>query len=139
MRDEIIRIAKEYINTPYLHQGRLKNKGIDCAGLIVEVAKEAGIYSEGDYTNYSRIPDGETLAKTLNTYCDKINFNEIKDGDIILFKFVKNPQHLAIYYKYNDMDYIIHSYSVAGKVIMQRLDSKWKNRIAAVYKYKEIK
>lgn len=41
---DIIVIAKTYLGTPWKHQGgRLKHKGIDCAGYIVKVMEELGL------------------------------------------------------------------------------------------------
>ncbi len=135
-RQTIINIVKTYENTPYLHQARLKHIGIDCAGLIIEVAKEAGIYEEGsDYSDYSRIPDGKTLQEQLNKYAIIKNKSDLKEADIILFKLLDNPQHLGIYLGNN---LIIHSYSTAEKVVIHRLDEKWKKRIVAIYSYKNL-
>jgi cell wall-associated NlpC family hydrolase len=135
-RQEIITIAKTYVDTPYQHQARCKHIGIDCAGLIIEVAKEANIFENGsDYSGYSMIPDGITLQKHLDTYAVKKNINDLKEGDIILFKLLNNPQHLAIYLGNN---LIIHAYSTVGKTTIHRLDDKWNKRIVAVYSYKGV-
>ena len=32
MRDDIVAAAREYLDTPFVHQGRVKGVGIDCAG-----------------------------------------------------------------------------------------------------------
>lgn len=139
-KKEIIKSALSFINTPYQHQGRLKGVGIDCAGLIIEVIKEVGMDSSFDIKGYDRIPDGQTLSKICNTYGKikdiKNNYYNLEDGDVILFNFLVNPQHLGFYYKLNNLDYFIHAYGEPSinKVIIQRLDSKWKNRINGVFK-----
>lgn len=137
-RLDIVNKALEYIDTPYTHQGRLKGVGVDCAGLIVEVAKELNLYKEGDITNYSRVPDGNNLLNIFRKYTIEKEYKNIKNGDIILMRFLDNPQHLGFYYNYNNNDYIIHSYSTVGKVLMHRIDSKWQKRIVKVFEFKEI-
>ena len=39
-KEDVVREAKTWLGTPFHHQGRLKGVGVDCAGVIVCVAKE---------------------------------------------------------------------------------------------------
>lgn len=138
IREEVCKKALEYLDTPFHHQGRKKGVGLDCAGFIVELAKECKLYKGNvvDMKNYSAKPDGVSLRKTLlqGTAKEK-TFTDIKIGDIILFRFLQNPQHLALYMPNNK---IIHAYSTAEKVIMHDLDEKWKNKIVSVFEFENI-
>ena len=143
-KEELIKSLLTFIDTPYKHQGRLKGVGIDCAGLIVEVIKEVGLDASFDLKGYDRIPDGQTLSKLCHTYGTikeiKNNNYFFDDGDVLLFNFLGNPQHLGFYYKLNNLDYFIHAYGEASinKVIIQRLDTKWKQRLNGVFKIKGV-
>lgn len=132
---EIIEKAFEYLETPYHHQARLKGVGIDCAGLIICVLKELNIEVE-DLKNYSRLPDSNLLQKICDDNCFKVPFQEARDGDILLITFIKNPQHLAFFYKENDENYMIHAYGEndVKKVIKHKINQKWLNKITCVYR-----
>lgn len=134
-RKEICDKALEYLDTPFIHQGRLKGVGVDCAGLVVGVAKELNLYNEevSDLKGYSRIPDGETLYQTLlNGTSKEKSMKDLKEGDVLLFRFTRYPQHVGIYMPNNKL---IHSYEGVGKVVIHSLDDKWKNRIISVFEY----
>lgn len=141
---DVIKVALTYVNTPYHHLGRLKGVGIDCAGVIVETMKELGLDTSFDMKAYQRVADGLKLAQLCHNYAImkpiKDGHYDFEDGDIILFNFVGNPQHLGFYYNNNGMDYFIHAYNdpLVNKVIKQRLDSKWKKRISGVFKIKGV-
>lgn len=106
-----------------------KRLKLDCAGLLVEVLKDCDLYNEGDdliYTNYSRIPDGNTLRNHLNNIADLKHIDDILPGDILLMAFGSHPTHLAFYlgdYFNNGCEYIIHSYLPLRKVVIQRLEN----------------
>ena len=40
-REEIVRLAREWIGTPYQHQASLKGVGADCLGFLRGVWREA--------------------------------------------------------------------------------------------------
>lgn len=137
-RKEICDKALEYLGTKFVHQGRLKGVGVDCAGLVVGVAKELNLFKEEviDLKGYSRVPDGNTLYQTLiNGTSKEKNINDLKYGDIILFRFTNFPQHVGIYMPNNKL---IHSYESIGKVVIHDLDNKWKNRIVSVFEYLNV-
>ena len=127
----IVKKAREYIGTPFRHQGRLKGVGVDCAGLVICVAHDLKI-SDFDFRQYGRVPNAGTLQSMMQEQMDKIQLNEVKPGDVYLMKFDKEPQHLAIVSDYG----IIHSYADAGQVVEHRLDSEWTSKIVAAFRYK---
>jgi hypothetical protein len=142
--EEIIVQARTWLGTPFHHQGRVKHVGVDCIGLIVCVIDELGLsdkngqcLSNYDATGYSRTPDGFTLKNKLDTHLQPVPIEEIAPGDILLFRFHKNPQHVAFVTDRNDGDFsILHCYSTSNYVVEHRLDDKWKKLIVAAYRIK---
>lgn len=133
-REEICNKALEYLDVPFHHQGRNKF-GVDCAGLIVCVAQELRLFHEqvSDIKGYSRIPDGKQLREVLiNGTAKEKTINELQPGDILLMRFVNEPQHVALYMPKNQ---IIHSYQRAGKVTIHDLDKAWRSRIISCFEY----
>jgi len=137
-RDYVCERALTYLGTPFHHQGRLKGVGLDCAGFIVELAKECNLYVDKveDLTGYSRVPDGKSLREVLvkGTRCEK-SISDLKAGDIILMKFLKEPQHLGLYMPNNQ---IIHAYEGIKKVVIHDFDIKWKNRVISIFEFNNI-
>lgn len=135
-KDDFIKNALSYEGTKFQHQGRLPHVGLDCIGLVVTAAKNAG-YDIQDDISYDRRPDGEKLQRALREYCDKIPFKANHDyeaGDILLFAFDMRPQHVGIYLGNQTM---IHAYMLAKKTVICRLDDVWKNRLRGIFRIKE--
>lgn len=133
IRDAIVAAARSYIGCRYHHQGR-NRAGIDCAGLVVAVARDVGL-SAADMSGYARIPDGKALKAHLDGQAKQVPISQRQPGDILLMKFERGlPQHLAIVTDYG----MIHAYAgtrKTGEVVEHRIDDMWATRILAVYQY----
>ncbi len=92
-REHVVAVARDYVGTPFAHQGRQKGVGIDCAGLVIGVALDLQL-SEYERTGYSRMP----LGDDLRTICDKelIRRDTLALGCVALMRIARDPQHLAI-------------------------------------------
>lgn len=124
-RQQIIAAARSYCGCRYHHQGR-NRAGIDCAGLIVCVARDVGIELR-DMGGYPRTPDGKALRSFVEEQA--IRVDEYQPGDILLMRFERDPQHLAIV---TDRG-MIHSYAGKGEVTEHRIDATWAKRIVQAY------
>ncbi len=142
LREQIIAKAREWLDTPFVHQGCKKGKGCDCLGLILGVGEELGIKFNGiplkryAPANYSRTPNGLLLKQRLDALLKKKEKKDIKPGDIFLMNFGSNPQHLGFFSNYeNDSAALglIHCYSQTGKVVEHRLTKFWHEKIEQVY------
>lgn len=134
IRAQIVAESRTWLETPFKHQGRVKGAGVDCAGLIVGVCHALGL-SSFDKHDYDAEPDGVMLRATCEREMTAIPVAGIQPGDVLLFAFGGRPTHLAFVadYVHGGLS-IVHGYSVAGKVIEQRMDSVWRRRIVAAYK-----
>jgi len=128
-RAEFALAARSFIGTPFHHQGRLPGVGLDCAGVVVCAAARCGLVI-ADSPGYGRIPSQGLLEQAVMDHCDRVGLHDIETGDIILFKFLREPQHLAVY----DNGMLIHAYSSVGKVIENALDATWRSRLVACYR-----
>jgi len=129
-RQDIINAARNYLGVRYKHQGRTRF-GLDCLGLVVRVAHDLGLTNE-DSTDYGTVPDGRRLMREMDARLDIIT--NAQPGDVLLIRFDKNPQHLAIM---TDKG-IIHSYAQVRGVVEHRLDEEWANRIVRSYSFRGI-
>lgn len=131
-RADIVAEARQWLGVRWHHQGR-NRAGIDCIGLAIEVAHAFGL-SRFDITDYSRQPDPVMMRALLAEHMDAIAVASALPGDLLLMRFERDPQHVAIM---TDTG-IIHAYAQARKVVEHRLDSQWKARIVGAYRYKGI-
>lgn len=97
--EDLIEIARTWIGTPYVHQGRLKGVGVDCVGLIACSALEAGLISQADYdslpVNYSRQANLATLRQQVIRFLRPVS--AAQPGDVFSFRFALHDQHLGLY------------------------------------------
>ncbi len=93
-RADIVAEARMHIGTPWRHQGRLPGHGLDCAGLLIVVARALGIVpADFDINGYSRWPDG-TLLRWCEEHMQRVP--EIEFGAVLALATREHPQHLGI-------------------------------------------
>ena len=126
---EVIEVARSLLNTPYQHQGRKPQVGIDCIGLVIVTARTLGLF-DFDFTNYSRIPDG-TLETEVTKHCTKLHVK--KEGALVLFNLSTLPHHCGIISRYQNDWGLIHAYQNVGRVREHRLIDWWNNKIFGIY------
>ena len=132
MSAAILAAARAALDTPFVHQGRIAGLALDCAGLIVHVARSIGV-SYIDVPAYGRSPHQGLLQATLDANDCIARVSDRQSGDILLMRFSSEPQHLAICAG----DTMIHSYLHVGKVCEHRLSPMWAARIVCVYRFKD--
>jgi len=131
-RQEVIAEARTWIGTRWHHQGRMRGVGVDCAGLVIGVARSLGL-SEFDVANYSRIPSGGLLRELCAANMRLIARELAADGDVYLMRFEREPQHLAIRSTWQDMPSIIHAYADVRRVVEHVIDDEWLARIVGAF------
>jgi len=129
IKEQFLERVRYYKGVPFVHQGRNREVGLDCAGLIV-VALEDIKYPVKDLEGYTRLPKASRLLGILdNNHARKVPISAMEPGDVLLMRFSREPQHLAVY----TGNTIIHSYQRKGCVVENRMADVWKKRIVGVY------
>lgn len=132
MQNEIVTAARVYLGVPFHHQGRVR-AGLDCAGLLVVVARDLG-FEPLDLTNYDHDPDPDTLRSYLDMQLDRVSPFERQIGDVLLMCLSARSMrghHLGIV---TDIG-IIHAYAPARKVVETVLDATFSRSIVGVYRW----
>lgn len=128
-----VAIARACVGTRFRHQGRYPGIALDCAGLVVHVARTLGL-DYRDVAAYERRPSGGRLEAALDAQpCLERADGEPQPGDVLLLRFEEDPQHLAIY---AGDDMVIHAYAAVRRVAEHRLDADWRARIVRVYRWR---
>ena len=132
----VIAAARQCIGTPFRHQGRLLEFGLDCAGVVIHICRTLGIDCV-DVVGYGRTPNAGELQRTLDAQPVLRRVEDIADrqpADILLMRFATDPQHLAIF----TGNTIIHAHEASGKCVEHVLSPVWASRIVAVYRFRGI-
>ena len=136
-RQMIIDECRTWLETPFVHQARIKGVACDCAALPIAAAARIGMQPQ-DIKGYGRIPHADQLRQCVAGQLIKIKIDAAQPGDVYLMRFAGAEQHLAIKTDYG----IIHCYSQlsengkqAGRVVEHRLNEQWRRRIMSAYKF----
>ena len=132
---QIVAAARACVGTPFRHQGRTPGRGLDCAGLLIVVAREVGI-DPVDVSGYPRRPDGNLKAALdMQPGLERVTGTP-QAGDFILFHYEDDAHegHLGICTGAN----LIHAWAHARKVAEHAFTPEWQRRVAAVYRIKGI-
>lgn len=136
----IVRAARDWIGTPYRHQGSCKQVGADCLGLIRGIWRELYGTEPEAVPPYS--PDWaealkqDTLLEAARRHLTEIPVSHAAPGDVYLFRMgLGHPaKHCAIK---SGPDRIIHAYW--GKAVCEtRLVPWWERRIAAAFSFPDM-
>ncbi len=134
-RDEIIRAARDWINTPYVHQASAKGAGADCLGLVRGVWREL-------YGGEPEIPppytpdwnerrgDEPLLGAAQRNMAERLHA-DAKPGDVLIFRVAADgpAKHCGIM---SAPDRFIHAY--AGRHVCESwLYRWWLSRLAGVF------
>jgi NlpC/P60 family putative phage cell wall peptidase len=137
-RMDVVREAREWIGTPFKHQGALKGVACDCIGLIKAIGMQHGLMdydpnSDGGLVLRQLFDDAgqQAHARSLEPLVYPIPVAEAEIADFYFMAWGREPQHVALITDHG----IIHSYSGVGKVVEHSLDDRWRQRIAAAYRF----
>jgi NlpC/P60 family putative phage cell wall peptidase len=138
----VVAEARGWVGTRFCHQGRKKQGGVDCLGLLMGVAEALDLRDANgvpltayDRRDYSVNPHGHALLEALSAALMRVPVSEAQAGDIALFSYDKNPQHLAVLSDYAGGGLgMIHAYAPAHAVVEHVLDASWKARMVAVFR-----
>lgn len=134
--DDILVAARSCLGAPFRHQGRDPATGIDCAGLIVVVARSLGV-PVADVSGYGVTPMCGQLEAALDAQSHLSRLPErllMRPGDVLLIRFAGEPQHLAVL----GDGTLIHCYETSGKCVEHDFPESWRRRVVAAYRFAGI-
>lgn len=137
-KELVVAYAREAIGTPTGHQKRLLGKALDCVGVVLYVADQIGM-DVSETANYGRIPNPAEMRAQIDKHLIRVPITQLQIGDVVWLSVEQDPQHLGIIadYYFGTGFSLIHAQNAAGvnKVVEHRLDSTWKARIRAAWRF----
>lgn len=135
---EVAERARQWIGTPFFHGGREKGIGCDCVGLLLGVASEVATCHQGafmaslsvyDHREYSRIVNPSILRGELLRFLSPVAKDSIRAGDLLVFDYEGQAQHVAIFAG-GEPATLIHSSDRIGAVAEHRFCEPMVSRLA---------
>ena len=131
--DDVVAAARAWVGVPFLHQGRSRTAGVDCAGLVICIARELNLVEQDfDITGYRPQPNG-----TMQPLCrEHLVEDTPRPGNIFVMRFDTDPQHMGFFvpYRHGGLG-VIHAIAARKRVVEHRLDAIWSKRIVASYRF----
>jgi hypothetical protein len=131
---EFVEHARSCIGARYTHQGRDPRFGLDCAGLAVWSARQCGL-EVADRLDYTRQPEAHVFLGALSQHCDRVALNALQTGDLLIFQYADNPQHLGILTSVDPLT-ICHAAMPARRVIEHGLADDMRSRLRMAFRFK---
>ncbi|MEO1303356.1 MAG: NlpC/P60 family protein [Pseudomonadota bacterium] len=139
-REDIVSVARRWLDTPYRHQASCRGAGADCLGLVRGVWRDL-LGDEPEpvppYTpDWAEAMAQETLLTAARRHLVEISIGQAELGDVLLFRMgLGHPvKHCAIL---TGEDRIIHAYW--GRAVCEtRLVPWWRRRIAAAFQFPNL-
>ena len=133
--------ARTWLNTPYQHAQRVKGVGVDCVGLVLAAAEEAGLFDPADWdvpTQYSPWVNAAQLQAQIDRFLRPLRDKEpLQSGDVLLLDIDGSAQHVAIYGEPRPgrpRATIVHASLSVGRVIEHGYERFWEDRTVARYR-----
>ncbi len=121
-RQAVIDAARLYIGTPWRHQGRNRDSGIDCVGLPLLVGIELGYMNSNlGPANYPRRPNN-TFIPLFRDHLTVVIPADQQVGDILVFADSGHPCHCGFLSETLFGFSLIHAHANDRKVIEEQID-----------------
>jgi NlpC/P60 family putative phage cell wall peptidase len=139
-REEIVRLARGWIGTPYHHQASLRGIGADCLGLVRGVWRELyGSDPEAPpaYTrDWAEATGAETLLAAAGRHLEPAAIDRAAPGDVLIFRYRLGlpAKHAAIL---ATPDSFVHAME-GGPAAEVPFSPWWRRRIAGAYSFPGI-
>ena len=137
----IVKTARAWIGTPYVHQASKRDFGCDCLGLIRGVWRENyGAEPEAipAYSADWSEPQGdEALWKAARRHLRAVEHRQPRAGDVLLFRRRSGAvaTHLGIAGSDGPNATFIHAYTGHG-VVESPFSDPWRRRVVAHFEFR---
>jgi NlpC/P60 family putative phage cell wall peptidase len=137
LADDIVRIARGWVGTPYHHQASVRGVGADCLGLVRGVWRELyGCDAEAPppYSrDWAEAGGTETMLAAAARHLQSIPVVDAHAGDVLIFRLRPGTvaKHAAILTSATTM---IHAME-GGAACEVPLSAWWRRRIAGAFRF----
>jgi NlpC/P60 family putative phage cell wall peptidase len=141
MTADVIKAARGWLGTPYMHQASVRDVGCDCLGLIRGIWREV----RGDEPeipppyapDWAEAGGAETLIEAARRHLVSVQVANIAPGDVMLFRWRAHlpAKHVGVLMPDTMM---IHAQDGAG-VAEVAFCGWWRRHLAAAFRFPEFR
>lgn len=140
IQDDIVRLARSWVGTPYRHQASAKGAGTDCLGLVRGIWRE--IYGQEPeqapaYSMDWSEPQGEErMWRAAQRHLIEQPLSGFNPGDVLLFRMRTGAvaKHVGIVAAWGVRRSFVHAYSGHG-VVESPLSDPWLRRVVSRFEF----
>lgn len=134
-RDDIVRVARGYVGTPFVHQGRVRGVGVDCFGLPICVARDLGV-AIADIRAYHERPDGGQFVVLVRRALEEVDPRHTQPGDFLAFwvRVDGEPEHCGVRTYHGLVHAKDSTNREAGKVVEHVMSEIWREHVFAAFR-----
>lgn len=141
-REDVVRLARSCLGTPFRHQGRLPGHGLDCAGLVIYLSNALELSTEPYvFTGYSHFPAQHKVQYELSQHLDRIHVADAMPADVVLIADDDNHScHMGILAcDAHGEATLIHAAARYRAVVEQNVDNILRRRWRAVFRFRGLR
>lgn len=131
--DAVVAQARAWLGTPWRHQGR-GPRGVDCAGLVVLVAKALGL-TDHDVAGYCRHSSGLAFIDQFRMAMNPIPIAEVLPGDVLVFADAAYPCHCGFRTELRGSPHLLHAHALRRQVIEEPYAGEWPAKTRFAFRF----
>jgi hypothetical protein len=136
-REQIVNCARSYVGVRFKHEGRTREEGLDCFGLIIRVAWDLHL-SQFTLTGYGHYPHAPSVRKHCDAQMTRKPLVKMQPGDILRFANKHWDCHLACVGDGGRPFSLIHSLAEQRRVVESPLSDDLRSHIRACYQLPNV-
>jgi hypothetical protein len=137
-RDQIVAVARGFINTPFKHQGRTPGQALDCVGVPLCIGqllklndKSGKPFLARDDCRYGPQPQSDIVLERCQARL--LEVKELQPGVVLALKMPTVACHSAVAFKVGDDWWMVHA--DGKRVVEAPLTDKWRARIKGIFDF----
>jgi cell wall-associated NlpC family hydrolase len=109
----LVDAARAYLGAPWRHLGRSGMLGLDCIGLVLAAAADAGLPAEftAEPPAYAKGHRGPEFLAALRARCPRIPLDRAAPGDVFAFADGHFAAHVGIRSERQGVPHVIHAHA----------------------------
>jgi cell wall-associated NlpC family hydrolase len=134
--DTVVAGARAYLGVPWRHQGR-SLRGLDCAGLVVLVARDLGL-ADYDATGYGRRAQGFGFVEHFRGNMDAVAVPDGRPGDVLVFADQAYPCHCGFLTSRHGVPHLLHAHATRRQVIEEPYAGEWPLKVKFAFRFRGL-
>lgn len=136
-RQQILACARSYVGVRFKHEGRTREEGLDCFGLIIRVAWDLEL-SRFTLTGYGHIPHAPSVRAHCNAQMSRKPVDTMQAGDVVLCANKHWDCHLAIVGDGGRPFSLIQSLAEQRRVVESSLSEEYRSYIRSCFQLPNV-